>query len=245
MKLAIVEDNPHITKDIKFLLEKECQDIGIEILGAFQHPNNLMDFLLRAETGAIPDLIISDADFGMGKLEVEYAASLSAIRNIKSDEKLKSCKIIVVTRHSSSESLFFDMYPHIDGFVDKDELSSELVRAVKAFHFGDDTTTYFNKFRPWATEAQNKAQNPWDGLSDRQVEILDYLLRGVPRTTWTVDADAPTITREIERIFKQLCTVSKLGEDYTREARRGKLDLKVAILKMCIELDHPQMKKKN
>lgn len=237
-KIYIVEDNAHIIEDIKFLLNHECAEIS-EVINAFQHPDKMYDFLIRAEKESLPDLIISDVDFSKAKLEVQHEHCLKMVQKIKSDNQLKYIPILIITRHSAIEHIFLELYPFINGFIDKDEMRSELPRSINVFHYGDENAAYFGKYTAWVEKAQTYATKPWESLTERQQAILTSILKGVPRKRWDIYADAPTLTREVDRIFLHLASASHNHTDLMREYKRQHLDTTVAIIKMCKAFNHP------
>lgn len=90
---------------------------------------DLMDYLLQknaynSETAPVPDLILLD-------LNMPRKGGIEALKEIKSNKKLKSIPVIVLTTSSTEEDIIKSYNLGVNSFITKPVTFEELVKVVK------------------------------------------------------------------------------------------------------------------
>ncbi|WP_153102287.1 response regulator transcription factor [Paraburkholderia hayleyella] len=155
-KIIIVDDHPLIRGAVAAVVR---EDPELELIGEYSDGEEALKMVLADN----PDLIILD-------LELPSLDGLSMIRRIR----LVNHKIRILILSAKSEQIMAS-HTHLagaNGYVGKGREIGELVTAIKTVLFGYDCF-------PAAPVNQPGKVARLEALSPREVEVLQYLARGV------------------------------------------------------------------
>ncbi|CAE6739440.1 response regulator transcription factor [Paraburkholderia domus] len=154
-RIVIIDDHPMIRGTIASVLSSDPE---VELVGACGDGEDGLKMVLTEN----PDLVILDLD--LPRLD-----GLSMIRRIRA----LNTKISIVVLSAKPEHVMagYTRVAGANGYVGKGREISELITAVKSVLFGYDCFP--------ADTANSAQENGLNTLSAREVEVLQYLARGV------------------------------------------------------------------
>jgi DNA-binding NarL/FixJ family response regulator len=157
--VVLADDHPMFREGIRRIIER-MEDIVIS--GEVNDGLELLDLLKRS----CPDLVILD-------LSMPNLRGLEAIREIK---KLYSqVKILVLTMHRKKEFIHRALADGADGFLLKEDLGGELIRAVETVQKGEK---YLSPLLSGALISISLAEEGRNLLTMREREVLKLLAEG-------------------------------------------------------------------
>jgi DNA-binding NarL/FixJ family response regulator len=157
--VVLADDHPMFREGIRRIIER-MEDIVIS--GEVNDGLELLDLLKRS----CPDLVILD-------LSMPNLRGLEAIREIK---KLYSqVKILVLTMHRKKEFIHRALADGADGFLLKEDLGGELIRAVETVQKGEK---YLSPLLSGALISLSLAEEGRNLLTMREREVLKLLAEG-------------------------------------------------------------------
>jgi DNA-binding NarL/FixJ family response regulator len=157
--VVLADDHPMFREGIRRIIER-MEDIVIS--GEVNDGLELLDLLKRS----CPDLVILD-------LSMPNLRGLEAIREIK---KLYSqVKILVLTMHRKKEFIHRALADGADGFLLKEDLGGELIRAVETVKKGEK---YLSPLLSGALISLSLAEEGRNLLTMREREVLKLLAEG-------------------------------------------------------------------
>ena len=159
-RIILADDHVMFRQGIRNLIEGME---NVQIIGEVDDGLALLE-LLKTST---PDLVI--LDISMPKLR-----GLEALREVK--KHYPKVKIAILTMHGSKEFVRQAISDGADGFILKEEPSSELIQAIKALRI---CHTYFSTRLSEALLSFVRGEEEQDVLSDREKEVFMYLARGM------------------------------------------------------------------
>jgi DNA-binding NarL/FixJ family response regulator len=159
-KIILADDHAMFRHGIRNLIEKIA---GFEISGEADDGLELLELL----KSSVPDLII--LDIAMPRLR-----GLEALREVK--KHFPKVKILILTMHDNEEFVKQAVTGKADGFILKEEPSSELIQAIKDIRNGKK---YFSPRLSGALLSFLGAGEPAEALSNREKEVLQYLAKGM------------------------------------------------------------------
>ena len=150
--------------------------------------------LLELLKTAVPDLII--LDIAMPKLR-----GLEALREVK--KHYPKVKIVILTMHGNKEFVRQAITEGADGFILKEEPSSELTQAIEAMRIGH---TYFSSRLSEALLSLVREEEDSEILSDREKEVFLCLARGmsIQKISDTLFLSTHTVRRHRFNIMQKL-----------------------------------------
>lgn len=150
--------------------------------------------LLELLKTAVPDLII--LDIAMPKLR-----GLEALREVK--KHYPKVKIVILTMHGNKEFVRQAITEGADGFILKEEPSSELIQAIEAMRIGH---TYFSSRLSEALLSLVRGEEDSEILSDREKEVFLCLARGmsIQKISDTLFLSTHTVRRHRFNIMQKL-----------------------------------------
>ena len=150
--------------------------------------------LLELLKTAVPDLII--LDIAMPKLR-----GLEALREVK--KHYPKVKIVILTMHGNKEFVRQAITEGADGFILKEEPSSELTQAIEAMRIGH---TYFSSRLSEALLSLVRGEEDSEILSDREKEVFLCLARGmsIQKISDTLFLSTHTVRRHRFNIMQKL-----------------------------------------
>jgi DNA-binding response OmpR family regulator len=115
IKIVVAEDD----EDSRIILVKTLEKNGYEVLAAPDGTSALE--LLRT---SVPDLLISDINMpGMNGLEL--------LKTVRTDENLKSIRVILLTGRSSDEEVMSGITEGADYYITKPYIPRSVLDAIK------------------------------------------------------------------------------------------------------------------
>lgn len=154
-KIVIIDDHPMIRGTIAEVLRADPE---LELIGECGDGEDGLKMVLTEN----PDLVIIDLD--LPRLD-----GLSMIRRIRANNT-KIC-ILVLSAKPEHVMASYTRIAGANGYVGKGREISELLTALKTVLFGYDCFP--------ADTSNSTTQNGLSSLSAREVEVLQYLARGV------------------------------------------------------------------
>ncbi len=166
-----------------------------------------------------PDIILMD-------LRMPELDGVEAMIRIKQDNP--EIKFIVFTTYSDDEYLFAAIKAGAKGYLLKDAPREELFKAIRAVSQGESliqpvfTTKVLDKL---ASELSRKSTGV-DALSDREIEVLDLMAKGVSNKDIAdqLSITQSTVKTHVTSIFQKL-NVTTRTEAVTTALKRGIIQL--------------------
>lgn len=166
IKVFLADDHAIIRDGLKVFLEMQP---GIEVIGEASNGREAVDMVcLKA-----PDVVVMDI-------------SMPEINGIEATRKItQSCpqvQVIILSMLGTSEHVFQALQAGAKGYLLKDSASRDVVEAVltvasgKRYFSQPITDTIVGDYIQ--VRASAKEANPLDSLSDREKEILTYVVKG-------------------------------------------------------------------
>lgn len=148
-----------------------------------------------------PDLLLID-------LSMPRTNGIEAVKEIRRTNH--KTRILVLTENQSESFIFAAIRAGVDGYALKDIGSEELHTAIKALLHGERflspevTTTVLSGFM--GGRANSGANSPFDGLSDREREVLKLVAEGFSSRAIAdyLCISIKTVERHRSNIMKQL-----------------------------------------
>ncbi|MFA5399897.1 MAG: response regulator transcription factor [Dehalococcoidia bacterium] len=166
-----------------------------------------------------PDIVLMD-------LRMPELDGVEAMIRIKQDHP--EIKFIVFTTYSDDEYLFAAIKAGAKGYLLKDAPRDELFKAIRAVSQGESliqpvfTTKVLDKL---ASELSRKSTGV-DALSDREIEVLDLMAKGVSNKDIAdqLSITQSTVKTHVTSIFQKL-NVTTRTEAVTTALKRGIIQL--------------------
>ncbi len=164
-RIVIVDDHPLFRKGLEQLINSNN---GLAICGEAGNAAEAMDVIRQIA----PDLVIAD-------LSLPGANGIELIKNIRAE--FPKLSILVLSMHDESLYALRSMRAGAQGYVMKQEALDSVVSAIREIFAGRPylspamSATVIAKVAYGAGEAK---ANPVDGLSDRELEILEFIGKG-------------------------------------------------------------------
>ena len=164
-RIVIVDDHPLFRKGLEQLIHSHD---GLAICGEAANAAEAMDVIRQVA----PDMAIVD-------LSLPGANGIELIKNIRAE--FPKLPILVLSMHDESLYALRSMRAGAQGYVMKQEALDDVVTAIREIFAGRPylspamSATVIAKFAQGAGEASTNAV---DGLSDRELEILELIGKG-------------------------------------------------------------------
>jgi DNA-binding NarL/FixJ family response regulator len=185
--IVLADDHVMFRQGIRSFLEKQR---GIKIVGEAKDGLELLE-ILKTTT---PDLAI--VDIVMPKMR-----GLEVLREVR--KKYPRVKILFLTMHGKSEYIRQAIADGVQGFILKEEPSSELLKALKNIREGSKYFSPLLSSDLTSLILDNGDQKP---MSQREQEILTYLAVGlkVPEIAEILLISHHTVRRHRQNIMRKL-----------------------------------------
>jgi DNA-binding NarL/FixJ family response regulator len=185
--IILADDHVMFRQGIRNLIEKLEH---VQISGEVDDGVELLELLKTS----VPDLII--LDIAMPKLR-----GLEALRKVK--KLYPQVKILLLTMHGTKEFVRQAIDEGADGFILKEEPSSELMRAIEAVRTGKK---HFSPRVSGALMSLVRGAETPDILTDREKKVLRYLVRDMSAKdiAEALSISGPTLRRYRHAIMKKL-----------------------------------------
>jgi len=212
IRILIVDDHEVVRDGIVGNLIRQ-QDFAI----VGQASNGLEAVQKAAELS--PDIILMD-------LRMPELDGVEAMIRIKQDNP--EVKFIVFTTYSDDDYLFAAIKAGAKGYLLKDAPREELFKAIRAVSHGESliqpvfTTKVLDKL---ASELSRKSTGA-DVLSDREIEVLDLMAKGVSNKDIAdqLSITQSTVKTHVTSIFQKM-NVTTRTEAVTTALKRGIIQL--------------------
>ena len=188
INILLVDDHELVRTGIRKILTEVR---GVNVIAEMQSGEDAIKFCRHTE----PDVILMDIDMpGMGGLEATK----------KICRLCPDAKVIILTAHSEDPFPSKVMKIGASGYLTKGTPADEMVNAIKKVHCGQRylTSEVAQKI------ALNKFQgdNPFDNLSERELQIMLMITRGEKVTTISehLNLSAKTVNSYRYRMFEKL-----------------------------------------
>ena len=204
IKIAIVEDNPHLTRSL-FQSFKDYENI--EIIFTAINGKKSLDALAGLPDEMLPDLMLID-------IEMPEMDGIEATRKIRF--LYKDIKIVMLTVFDQDEKIFDSILAGASGYMLKDDPMPKIVDGINDIMAGGAamspviaskalTLLRNGGIKPIAEQEKNI-------LSKREMEILEQVANGLSYTQMAdkMFISPGTVRKHIENIYQKLQVHTKL-----------------------------------
>lgn len=166
-KLFLVEDHELVRKGVRSIIEQED---SLEIIAEFDRAKAAINALANNQ---IPNLILMD-------ISMPEMTGLEAAKII--GEKYPEIKIIILSMHKDEEYIMEGLNFNISGYVVKDSVAEEIVRAIDKVLDGgkyfsrEVIDTALNSYKEIKHDQQQKEAIH---LTKREIEVLNDISNGL------------------------------------------------------------------
>ncbi len=198
IRVLLVDDHAVVRKGLRALLEREP---GVEVVGEAESGEQAV----RLRESLRPDVILMD-------LEMPGIGGIEATRQITQREP--ETKIVILTSHAAEEDVFPALKAGAQGYLLKHSAPEDVLRAIHQAYRGE-TVLHPTIARMVLQELQRPAQprqaRTTDPLSDRELEVLRLLARGMSNQEIadTLVVGEPTVRSHVSAILRKLQLASR------------------------------------
>jgi DNA-binding NarL/FixJ family response regulator len=212
IRVLIADDHLFYREGVRTLLGTADE---IEIIG---ESSNGLDVVTHA-TQLEPDIILMD-------LKMPGLNGIDATRQII--QKQPKVGILVITMFDDDESVFAVMRAGARGYILKDADQEELVRAITAVYRGEAIFSpaiaqrMMKYFSNVPREGRSKVNNPFPELTERELEILEWIAQGYsnPAIANKLSLSVKTVQNYVSNILSKLQVVDR-SEAIFRAREKG------------------------
>lgn len=200
IKVAIFEDNKNLREGFKDLIES---DTNYELVGMFANANSIAHDILQCK----PDVVLMD-------IQMPGVNGIEAVKIL--NKEYPEIKVVIQTVFEDNNHILEAICNGASGYLLKKSSPLEYLNAISDVMSGGApmTNTIAKKVLNIFRSSQEKKLNVSFNLSDREIEILDYLVKGL---SYKMIADKCDITYNTVR-FHIKNIYSKLHVDSMTEA---------------------------
>jgi two-component system, NarL family, response regulator DevR len=165
IRLLIVDDHVVVRLGLRTLLSDEPD---IEIVA---EAGSAEEALVQVKNHE-PDVVILD-------IQLPGRSGIEACRDIRA--QFPNVRVVMLTSHGGESFLDQAIRAGASGYVLKQVGNEELIRAIRAAHFGENafdtqtTTQMVSRLRKMETQSD---ENAFRGLSQRELEVLSLVAEG-------------------------------------------------------------------
>lgn len=199
---VVIADDQRVVRDALTTL-LELLD-GITVVGAALDGEDAVRQAVRQD----PDVILMD-------LEMPVLSGVEAIERLRADGI--RARVIVLTTYTDGTSVLGAIRAGADGYLTKDAGAAELRAAIITVHDGGvllDGTAQRGLVQAVATSpAPPPPQQPAQGLSEREAEVLTLLARGLSnrQIAAALGVTVPTVKTHVARLLARTRTRNRVG----------------------------------
>jgi DNA-binding NarL/FixJ family response regulator len=212
IKLALVEDNPFLTKALVEKLDFEA----INIKAKFKNGKEIVEFLEKNHNF---DILLMD-------IEMPIMNGIEATQIIKN--KYPQIKIIMITVFDNDENIFNAIKAGADGYLLKDTSGEKIFEAIKETLDGGAAMTpsiamKTLKFLKNTNLEIEKNSSELITLSDRETAVLEQLSKGLKSKDIAENLfiTLATVKKHTENIYRKLQAHNRI--ELVQKARANRL----------------------
>jgi two-component system nitrate/nitrite response regulator NarL len=190
LRALIVDDHPLFLEGIGMLVERLD---GIELVGRCDSGQAGIDHLLSDP----PDLVV--LDFQLGDM-----TGLDVLKRI--NERGLEMRVLFVSGRLQGDDAYRVVEAGAHGVIEKDATFDEIADAITRVARGESVLSARVQAAVMAGVRERRDREPIVPLSDRELEILDGLSRGLtaPAIARELDLSASTIKSYLQRVYEKL-----------------------------------------
>lgn len=176
---------------------------------------DVKDFVVVAEVGSGEEAVEfcrkNDPDIILMDITMPGIGGLEATRKIR--RICDTAKVICVSMHKENPFPTKIMQAGAHGFLTKDAEPSEMINAIYKVHSGQKYVSPEIAQLIAIGQLDSSSGNPFDGLSDRELEITMMITRGIKVTEIAqhLNISAKTVNTYRYRMFDKLKVTSDVG----------------------------------
>jgi two-component system, NarL family, nitrate/nitrite response regulator NarL len=206
LRALIVDDHPLFLEGIGMLVERLD---GIELAGRCDNGQAGIDALLEDP----PDLVI--LDFQLGDM-----TGLDVLNRV--NEHRLDTRVLFVSGRLQGDDAYQLVEAGAQGIIEKDASFDEIADAIQRVARGETVLSPRVQAGVMAGVRERRDRAPVASLSDRELEILNGLSRGLtaPAIARELDLSASTIKSYLQRVYEKL-GVSDRAAAVAEGMRRG------------------------
>jgi DNA-binding NarL/FixJ family response regulator len=165
VRILICDDQALIRDSLSIVLEKQE---GMDVVGEAANGKEAV----AAANALQPDIILMD-------IRMPEMDGIEATREIL--KKHPQIQIIVLTTFEEDELISECLSAGAAGYLLKDMTSAELVKAIGLIRRGESILprAFMQKWIRQMNRVPHVSAEPWVALTDRELEVLQYLLEGL------------------------------------------------------------------
>ena len=197
IKVVIFEDNTNLRRGLFTLINGSE---GFECSGEYGNCDNLVKHITESK----PDVVLMD-------IEMPGMDGIEAVRILKL--QFPEIKILMETIFEDDEKVFYSICSGAEGYILKNTLPAQILEAIREIYTGGAPMTpsiaskVLSMFKSGTTFAKDESYN----LTDRETEVLKYLVRGMSykATADKCSVSIETINSHVKNIYRKLQVNSK------------------------------------
>jgi DNA-binding NarL/FixJ family response regulator len=198
IRVLLVDDHAVVRKGMKALLDREP---GIEVVGEAEDGEQAA----RAADRLRPDVILMD-------LEMPVLGGIDATQRISGSHP--EAHIVVLTSHAAEEDVFPALKAGAQGYLLKHSAPEEVLQAIRQADRGETVlhpTIARMVLQELNRPAQPKQARTTDPLSERELEVLRLLARGMSNQEIadTLVVGEATVRSHVSSILRKLQLASR------------------------------------
>ncbi|MFN8242945.1 MAG: response regulator transcription factor [Ferruginibacter sp.] len=195
IKVAIAEDIDDIRNGLMLIINNTE---GFECGCACRDGNEAIEKI----TAYQPDVVLMD-------INMPGISGVEAVRKLK--PKLPATQFMMCTVYEEDEHVFESLKAGATGYILKKTQPSKLLEAIQDIHQGGSPMSSTIARKVMTSFNENKVQQPVDGLSFREKEILNMLAKGMQYKMIAAELSlsTETIRTHIRNIYEKLQVHSK------------------------------------
>jgi two-component system, NarL family, response regulator len=183
IRVLLVDDHPVVRAGLNSMLRKQS---GLRIIGSLHGGREALEFLANEPA----DVMLLD----LRMPNMDGIDTLRALRKL-----LSPPKVVILSNFELDEEIFRAVEAGAMAYLGKETSRDEIITAIKAVHAGN---THF----PKRIEERLLERKQRDGLSAREIEILELLSKGLTNKTigQALGISKFTVRNHVNRILEKL-----------------------------------------
>lgn len=188
IRIVIVDDHAMVRKGFRLILNQEPD---LEVIAEAGNGPEAVRLALELK----PDLVIMD-------IAMPDMTGVEATRRIR--ESCQNCRVLILSMHKDSVYVRESLRAGARGYLLKDSIDEDLLRAVRAVALGDGFLS--PEISSTVLDDYQQTKDPFDLLTAREREVLQLLAEGkvAKEVATALDVSIFTVDAHRGRIMKKL-----------------------------------------